>query len=184
MPKAFQAQASKPFNERQNALLEVLRRARERKQRERQAFQLPQVPKDPPEGSPDPPKTPPESPPAQLSPKAKSTPPSTFLHFLAAATDDSGVNKQPAALPASRAEAASRQNADKAVGPIMLSIADEQGVSGLMPQFVISLQKVAPQLAASLVVICVTPEAYQACTDSVAHVTCFLDAQVRSQACV
>ena len=26
MPKAFQAQASKPFNERQNALLEVLRR--------------------------------------------------------------------------------------------------------------------------------------------------------------
>ena len=61
----------------------------------------------------------------------------------------------------------------------MLSIADEQGVSGLLPHFVGSLRKAAPLLATNLVVICITREAYQACADSVASVTCFLDAQAR-----
>ena len=65
---------------------------------------------------------------------------------------------------------------------MVLSIADEQGVTGLLPQFVASLQREAPQLTGGLIIICVTPQAYQACTDSPAHVTCFLDAQVRGWA--
>ena len=78
-------------------------------------------------------------------------PPSTFQRFLEAA------------LPAA---------AEWGNPPFVLTIADAAGMTGLLPQFVASLRRASPELARLVLVVCVTPEAHAACSESSAKVCC------------
>ena len=120
---------------------------------------------------------PPELSPAQLTADERQQPPNNSRQLSAATQQAADASQE--ALDSAHVPSTFQRFLDDTLGeaaqpgtqsqPLVLTIADVGGVTGLLPQFAASLRQASPALSDQLVVICISRQAHAACLQSPAR---------------